>query len=445
MNQPRPRCLVIADDLTGGADTGAQFAKRGLRTILISLRDHPSLNLTEVLEAEALVVNTDSRGLRPGRAYSLLLDLMSHYDPNLFPLVYKKVDSTLRGNIGWEVDALFDGGTFTLGFFAPSFPEQQRTLVDGVLRVRGIPLALTEAAMDRVSPVSESRADKLLGAQSHRRIARIDLSDVAEGGVKLRKEIEAASAQGNQLILFDAAERQDLRHVAEAGFDETQKVFFIGSAGLAGEVAKKLAPSTERRIFLSPHTPGATRHVLIISGSASTITHQQLNRLEKRKDVQTFELTPWLIQQEETEVAGPLKELAAKLGKALSRGHALLRTCSVRLSESLPGKPPVHVEIARRLGQSAFFTLEASELPRQGLSLLIVGGDTMRSVLDALQSKKLEILGEITEGIVLSQLMDGVGSGLPVVTKAGAFGKEDTLEQVLRILESGKPGRSVKA
>src|SRR5512135_2302252 len=109
MKQPRPRCLVIADDLTGGADTGAQFAKRGLRTILISLKDHPSLNLSEYLDSEVLVVNTDSRALRPGEAYSLLLDLMSHYDPTLFPLVYKKVDSTLRGNIGGEIDALFDG------------------------------------------------------------------------------------------------------------------------------------------------------------------------------------------------------------------------------------------------------------------------------------------------------------------------------------------------
>ena len=438
MKQPRPRCLVIADDLTGGADTGAQFAKRGLRTILISLKDHPSLNLSEYLDSEVLVVNTDSRGLRPGEAYSLLLDLMRTYDPRLFPLVYKKVDSTLRGNIGGEIDALFDGATFSLGFFAPSFPEQQRTLVDGVLRVRGIPLALTEAASDTVSPVTESRADKLLGTQSHRRIARIDLSDVAEGKVKLRKAIEAAWAQENQLILFDAAERKDLRHIAEAGFDQTHRVFFIGSAGLAGEVARELAPSTERRVPLSPHTRGAARHVLIISGSASTVTHQQLNRLEKKKDVQTFELTPWLIHEEETEMAEPVKELAAKLWKALSRGHALLRTCSARLSENPPGKPPVHVEIARRLGQIVFYTLEASDLPRKGLSLLIVGGDTMRSVLDALQCKKLEILGEITTGVVMSQLMDGVASGLPIVTKAGAFGKEDTLERVVKSLESGE-------
>lgn len=117
------RCLLVADDLTGAADAGAQFAKIGLNTLLISMKEDRRVNLAEYADRDVLVVNTDSRGSSPERAFRLVSDLLKAYDRELYPVIYKKIDSTLRGNIGREIDAILLETSSQLCFFAPSYPE----------------------------------------------------------------------------------------------------------------------------------------------------------------------------------------------------------------------------------------------------------------------------------------------------------------------------------
>jgi uncharacterized protein YgbK (DUF1537 family) len=56
------RCLVVADDMTGGGDTGAQFAKKGLRTLLVTPGISADLP-ADYLQWDVLVVNTHSRAM----------------------------------------------------------------------------------------------------------------------------------------------------------------------------------------------------------------------------------------------------------------------------------------------------------------------------------------------------------------------------------------------
>jgi uncharacterized protein YgbK (DUF1537 family) len=165
-----PRCLLIADDLTGGADTGAQFAKRGLSTLLISFKEGHTIDFSQYPKRDVIVINTDSRGLRPDKAFGLVSGFLKNYDRELFPIIYKKIDSTLRGNIGYETDAILEETNISMGFMTPAFPEQERTVVDGVLMVRGKPLSLTEAASDAAAPVRESRVSKLLEQQTSHKV-----------------------------------------------------------------------------------------------------------------------------------------------------------------------------------------------------------------------------------------------------------------------------------
>ncbi|UCE75156.1 MAG: hypothetical protein JSV56_05480, partial [Methanomassiliicoccales archaeon] len=109
------RCLVIADDLTGGADAGAQFAEKGLSTLLISVSDNTNIDFSRYLNGEVLVINTDSRGLSPHRSFSLVSNLLKRCDKKLFPIIYKKIDSTLRGNIGYEIDAILQETNISMG------------------------------------------------------------------------------------------------------------------------------------------------------------------------------------------------------------------------------------------------------------------------------------------------------------------------------------------
>jgi len=213
------RCLVIADDLTGAADTGVQFVIRGLNTCLISPDSARPIDFSRYLKRDVLVVNTHSRGLNARQASERVALLLKDYRRDLFPLVYKKIDSTLRGNMGSEIDALLEKTGFSVGFVAPSFPEQKRSLVGGIMMVDGKPLSLTEAAQDAVSPIYESHVHKLLEAQSRRDIARIDLTHVASTVEKLHAEVMRESLSGKgKLIIFDAVTREDLRNIAEVSF-----------------------------------------------------------------------------------------------------------------------------------------------------------------------------------------------------------------------------------
>ncbi len=254
------KCLVIADDLTGGADSGAQFAKRGLSTLLISLIHNPEVDFKKYLERDVLVINTDSRGLSPESAFHLVAAVLKGYDRELFPVIYKKIDSTLRGNIGFETDAILKGAEISTGFMTPAFPEQRRTVVGGILMVNGKRLSLTETSKDAVSPVKESHVQKLLQTQSGFGIGRIDLADVVSGPERLKKAVNEECKKGNRIIVFDAVERRDLTHIAEAAFDMDEKPLFIGSAGLAEEVARKLFPSKTKEISPLFHEESIHHH-----------------------------------------------------------------------------------------------------------------------------------------------------------------------------------------
>ena len=58
-NEPRPgKLLIVADDFTGASDTGVQFSKNHLKTIVITGTDY----IRESLEkCDVLVLNTESR------------------------------------------------------------------------------------------------------------------------------------------------------------------------------------------------------------------------------------------------------------------------------------------------------------------------------------------------------------------------------------------------
>jgi uncharacterized protein YgbK (DUF1537 family) len=72
------------------------------------------------------------------------------------------------------------------------------------------------------------------------------------------------------------------------------------------------------------------------------------------------------------------------------------------------------------------FLAQALRETRPGL-LFLTGGDTADAALTAAGGKGIRIFGEIVTGVVRGTLIGGILDGLPVVTKAGAFGGEDTL------------------
>lgn len=427
------RCLLIADDLTGGADAGAQFAKWGLNTLLISWKDNSRVALSKYTHQDVLVVNTNSRGLSPDKASSLISNLLKNYEKDLFPILYKKIDSTLRGNIGYEIDAILKRMNGSLCFMAPSYPEQNRRLVGGIMIVGEKPLALTEIARSTTSPIQESHVYKLLQQQSQNSVGWIDLTLVASNVKGLQNAVEKEQKRGIRLIIFDAVSRRDLTNVAEVGFSLKKKPLFVGSAGLAEEVAKAISPP---KFPLRPIK--SFKHILIVSGTASTVTHQQLRRLESKR-ISAFQLHKSLLINDDPKVQTDRKDFSKKIAKSLSQGVAILKTPSEMLFTEDSKDLPIHLKIVKTLADITLQSLELSKVAIRDLALILTGGDTAQSIMNVLENDGIEIEGELLEGIVRGHLIDGNWNGLSIITKAGAFGRDDALEKIINTLQIKSP------
>ena len=99
------KILILADDLTGANDTGAAIGRFGWNTVSIVNAGQRPLNLEDY---SCISVNLDSRSLKPEEAYEMTADTARDLRTLKIGLYSKRIDSTLRGNLGAESDALLD-------------------------------------------------------------------------------------------------------------------------------------------------------------------------------------------------------------------------------------------------------------------------------------------------------------------------------------------------
>ena len=180
--------LVLADDLTGALETGAKFAAAGVGAVVL-------LPGGETADAPAVVIDTETRHAPPEEAARIV---ESHARAALAAgarLVYKKTDSTLRGNIGAELGALARAAGTEL-VYAPAYPRMGRTVRAGRLYVDGVPVSETAFARDPLDPVRESAVARVLAAQTDAAIRVWDGESEAEIEAAARAAIPSRAAAG---------------------------------------------------------------------------------------------------------------------------------------------------------------------------------------------------------------------------------------------------------
>ena len=88
------KLLIIADDFTGALDTGVQFAARGAATSVIT---DPAFDFAGADDGlQVLVMDAETRHLRPEQAYSVVRKAAEHALAAGVCCIYKKTDSALR-------------------------------------------------------------------------------------------------------------------------------------------------------------------------------------------------------------------------------------------------------------------------------------------------------------------------------------------------------------
>jgi len=396
---------VVADDLTGAMDTGVQLAKCGLQTEVVLGQHSPG-------RTEAVVLSTDSRDASATEAYrrakAFGCQLSKH-------IVYKKIDSTLRGNVGPELEGLLDGLGLGHALVAPTFPAAGRTVIDGYHRVHGTLLAKSPFANDPIWPAEESHVPTLLMRQTGRSVGYLPLSTVELGEQAV---IDTLSAEPAAIVAADAANEEHLRTLARALAELRDAWLPCGSAGLAQEWPAALGwrPSAPTSVGWSP----SAAPVLVVAGSRHPATARQLQRAADQERLHLVTLSPAEADMQDS----TREQVLGLLGQGKNVG------LNTTLGEFMAGRQSA---VAQVLADLVICTLQSVSLA----GLVLTGGDTARAVCGALGAQSVRVLGEVQAGVPAGTLSSGPHHGLRVVTKAGGFGDDDAIAQAIRLTQGG--------
>jgi uncharacterized protein YgbK (DUF1537 family) len=385
---PPDRWLILADDLTGAADTAIAFARRGWKAAVGWGSAAP--------EDEVLALDAETRGTAdPEMAAERHLALIRAHRAGRGGL-FKKIDSTLRGQPAAELRAsLRELGMVAL--VAPAFPTQGRTTIDGRVHLHGLPLEATPLwAREHSYPNADLR--EVFGCDGAP--ARHATLDALHDGT-LPALIEEAIAEGRCAVVCDAMEERDLALIVHAALPYGERLLWVGSAGLAHAIA-----GAEPRHGAPPPLPRIDGGILLVIGSMAEISQAGVARLTEDPALRGVVLTSSMLR------AGPdaWQVTRQSVQAALARGEDVMVTFS-----GLGGMDP---SLPRRLAP----LLQEAKLG----GLIATGGETALALLEALGATSLGMVAEVEPGVPL-----GLAGTLPVITKAGAFGNAGTLGRCL--------------
>jgi uncharacterized protein YgbK (DUF1537 family) len=412
---------VIADDLTGAADTGIQFCRVFRPAYLAGSHALDQVRFPD--SPGVLAVYTNSRNLTVRAAGESVRSTMQYVNRLQPQSIYKKIDSCLRGNIGAEIDAVLEVSGCKISFVSPAFPAQGRTTIHGLHYLHGIPLAETEMAQDPVSPVTESNLPKLLADQSRFKVGRIDVDILEQSDNRVKAEVEHCIKNGCRHIVFDADTQEHLDKVAQLAVTIFPKTLLVGSAGLAAGMAAVFSKGVSQRPFPKINVDGS---MLWVCGSASERLAGQARLLIEKGGLPKISPAPAMLAEPD-QISG-CRQLADDAVTRLAQKGLVLQIGHVADGKNVFSAEDVLDGFSRLVGEIVTRFLPAG--------LFLSGGDTADAILQVIGTQFIILKNEVLPGLIGGILSGGLMDGKPVVTKAGAFGNPDDLVEIYRRLKN---------
>jgi uncharacterized protein YgbK (DUF1537 family) len=433
--RPDQRIFILADDLTGSADAASYFRSERRRVRVTFTEEAPwdftlGGDVVQVFDTESRDLAADQARRRIERA-AIPLARRSKAS-----LIFKKVDSTLRGNLGVEIDTALRALRRPLAVLAPALPAHRRAVRGGRLLVDGIPITQVRGAHDPRRPVRADRVARVLAETSHLPIHEVGLDAVRRGSSHLAQTLRDLAASPG-IAVCDAETEEDLALVATAS---ASSLAFLpcGSAGLARALARVWddggdAPPPGPA---GGGLPGPRCHdALVAVGSANSVAHEQLGVLQRATGIPVVALRP-------NRLADPVSRDAevnrAREQVLRSSERILAVAIAPGAVEGTPALARFEVDLAR-VGLAWFERGKTSGADVRGL--VCTGGATALALAHALEAVALWPEGEVSPGVPWSW-MEGVRSRVLLVTKAGGFGGPTALLDAVRFLvEETRPRR----
>jgi len=422
-----PKLLVIADDLTGACDTGVQFARKGIPVLVVTGITCESTALST--DYQVVVINTESRHLKAeeaGRRVERVVELgiaagMSHF--------YKKTDSTMRGNIGSELEALMVASGHNILPFIPALPKLGRTTCEGFQYIDDRPVHESDFAGDPLDPIAASFIPAIIGNQTRIQARILRTNELAPtASVKFDQE---------GIYIFNAETDDDLQLAGELLKENDLLNATAGSSGFAEFLPDLLdfARGTAKHVY----EPG---RMLVVSGSVNEVSLIQTANAEAH-GFASVTLSPEILLAGDCHESTQTRQAIAKVIE-LDQEQRDVIVKSAEKSEDLE----LYLDIGRKRGFDLdqthhLIVRNIGEIVRQILKqtrfnlLTVFGGDTLQAVARACGWSGLLPQEEVVPGVVISRVSGDLTAPL-LITKAGGFCSGDVLVRIKDRLGSKK-------
>lgn len=413
---------IVADDLTGGAAVGVEFARHGCSVMVVT-----HLDAIERVAAccDVVVINTETRNVPSDVAAQVC---RQHADrlPEV-GIVIKKIDSLLRGSIAEETDAMAAALGADRCLLIAASPSVGRTTSGGLQYVDGRLLEHARGATDPTAPPITSSVVDYLKERTQRPVHHLPLTVVVQGRDAVMDWIAGIS---DGMIVADAVTDAHVGLVTQAALS-SRITLIAGSYGVGEPVALATLlhrrPGTKTRTTPHAHQPGP---LLIVAGSLSRQTAQQTEHLMSLGACFKVSLAiePHFTTAQIHEAAESARQRVSQwrpeFGSILlttstdsdAVGHAVqenLQHSSIRAFE-------------RQIAAGMLYAVE-SILPACG-GIIVSGGSTAQALLDGLGACSLRMHErEILSGMPFCTVEEGDYAGLPFLIKPGSYGRPSAL------------------
>ena len=432
-----PLIGAVADDLTGATTTGVLLARSKARTAVF-FNEEAAEKTEGIDELDAILISSNSRPLPANEAYDKVKSATIALKKMGVEYFSKRIDTTLRGGVGVEIDAMLDQmKEGTVAVVVPAMPQSRKILVGGYSIIDGVALINTPVAQDVRTPVKENYIPRLLEGQTRRKVGLVTLDKVLAGEEVIEEALAEQKKAGCEVIVVDGITLEDVENIAKVCISLRWDVVAVDPGPFTSKLAfyRELISAEEPNI--PPQADEAGKTVLIAAGSATPVTKKQMEILcqDPRHVRVSVEPLP-LIEGGDVALDEVFKAVnkAAELLESDNQPRAILFETALHgellnLDEEDNKRHYAGGMSANRInaGLGMIISQLLEKVGKEKVAgLYTTGGDTMVNVCYQLGVECIEVMDYVIPQTDVGRLVGSKYSGLPVVGKGGLTGNYNT-------------------
>ena len=419
--------IVIADDLTGSNATCSLFKKIGLRAASI-LKLQGNINY----DVDVISYSTASRGLDKEEAYRKVSEAIKILK-NKDVLVYnKRIDSTLRGNIGTEINAMLDNlEDDRIAVVVPAYPDSERIVVNKTMLVNGVLLENSDAGKDPKTPIKTSCVESLVQKDIKYSSTYFTLSDIAQPIEEIAKKIQEAIKK-SRVLIFDAVNNEDIIKISKAVIHSNINIITVDPGPFTLYYSREL----QKKNHLE-------KKILMVIGSVTPTTKKQIEYILQEEDIFLVKMKIEDFFEKES-CSKEIERVISFIKKGIASYDLFLVTTSPigdekkadlqKLAENLNTTvEEISKIIANTLTETVVKILKETE---KFEGVYSSGGDITIALLEKLKAIGVEIREEVIPLAAYGRIIGGDFPNLKLVSKGGMVGDEKTIKLCLHKIKN---------